>query len=666
MANLSPKELLALAMQQSQATAAKLALLAEQEKARSQAGQNLLSNAASRSSAGTQLTFPEAEFPGKPKTLAEEIAALNNGRLPNKEQLEAIERGLNQEGFCLMGAAGTGKTTTIKMLATLMMTRNTLPKFEIGTRVFAAKTPAVAFVSFTNRAVNNLRRQLPIDLQGNCCTIHRALEYIWEPETITDPTTGETKTIMSSHPRRTAANPIDELQYVFLEESSNCGLRLHDELKAACPNATFVYLGDIFQLNPPYDLPILAFKLDELPVVELVEIWRQAADNPVIQLAHQIKNGQLLTAADLKRYSADPRIKFKPHPTTDKGTQYNVGVIQMKMQHFVQNKLIHEFNPLTDMVLCPQNVGFGCEEINRWFAQKYAELRDVPVWEVIAGREHHYLAIGDKLMVNKQECVIWDIEENPSYIGQVPRKASKTLTRWGIQIGGAAEHFKEELDEDAEKTDDEIDWTIPDMNLELTRDEINERKHAASHIIKVLPLAFVENQGVDKFLDVRTIPLEVARDWLQEIKTAKELNDSSFAYCITVHKAQGSEWKNVHGILHNRHGVMLTRELLYTLVTRTSENLTLYFNNDSTSLTHDGSLNKCIKNPQLGGITLQDKIKNFTKKVKDRQTLIQLKNAGPGEAEKRLNNLVQDIASSAGRSNRGKQAILDILSPEGN
>jgi exodeoxyribonuclease V alpha subunit len=44
-------------------------------------------------------------------------------------------------------------------------------------------------------------------------------------------------------------------------------------------------------------------------------------------------------------------------------------------------------------------------------------------------------------------------------------------------------------------------------------------------------------------------------------------------YAITVHKAQGSEWKKVFLILHQSHNIMLQRELLYTAVTRAKENL---------------------------------------------------------------------------------------------
>lgn len=48
------------------------------------------------------------------------------------------------------------------------------------------------------------------------------------------------------------------------------------------------------------------------------------------------------------------------------------------------------------------------------------------------------------------------------------------------------------------------------------------------------------------------------------------------SFATTIHKAQGSEFKNITIILPDKHMPILTRELLYTAVTRASQNLTLY------------------------------------------------------------------------------------------
>lgn len=54
------------------------------------------------------------------------------------------------------------------------------------------------------------------------------------------------------------------------------------------------------------------------------------------------------------------------------------------------------------------------------------------------------------------------------------------------------------------------------------------------------------------------------------------------AYAITIHKAQGSEFKNVFVVLPSRRG-LLTRELLYTAMTRSTHRMFLFLKDDEKS-----------------------------------------------------------------------------------
>lgn len=47
------------------------------------------------------------------------------------------------------------------------------------------------------------------------------------------------------------------------------------------------------------------------------------------------------------------------------------------------------------------------------------------------------------------------------------------------------------------------------------------------------------------------------------------------AFCMTVHKSQGSEWDTVFLLLPEKHSPILTREALYTGVTRAKKRLIL-------------------------------------------------------------------------------------------
>jgi exodeoxyribonuclease V alpha subunit len=57
--------------------------------------------------------------------------------------------------------------------------------------------------------------------------------------------------------------------------------------------------------------------------------------------------------------------------------------------------------------------------------------------------------------------------------------------------------------------------------------------------------------------------------------TPAELPQFEVCYAMTVHKSQGSEYENLVVILPAENSPLLTRELVYTAVTRTKKSLTI-------------------------------------------------------------------------------------------
>ena len=57
--------------------------------------------------------------------------------------------------------------------------------------------------------------------------------------------------------------------------------------------------------------------------------------------------------------------------------------------------------------------------------------------------------------------------------------------------------------------------------------------------------------------------------------TPAELPQVEVCYAMTVHKSQGSEYDNLVVILPDENSPLLTRELVYTAVTRTKKSLTI-------------------------------------------------------------------------------------------
>jgi exodeoxyribonuclease V alpha subunit len=79
---------------------------------------------------------------------------------------------------------------------------------------------------------------------------------------------------------------------------------LFDKLMDACPHKPqLIFLGDIQQLPPVFGSSILGFKMLELPIIELTEVYRQARNSPIIDLAWKLLEGNAsYSIARLKQY----------------------------------------------------------------------------------------------------------------------------------------------------------------------------------------------------------------------------------------------------------------------------------------------------------------------------------------------------------------------------
>ena len=95
----------------------------------------------------------------------------------------------------------------------------------------------------------------------------------------------------------------------------------------------------------------------------------------------------------------------------------------------------------------------------------------------------------------------------------------------------------------------------------------------------------VRNGDIGIVTDASQSQLKCVFDTGEEIFTpddAIELN-ITLAYCITVHKAQGSEFKTVIMPIAEENQNMLRRNLFYTAVTRAKNKMILVGNKQSTS-----------------------------------------------------------------------------------
>lgn len=498
------------------------------------------------------------------------------GQSHNSQQCEAISRAIAGESFCLVGAAGTGKTTTVQTLIRELIQTGRIPLLDEPTKALAVGTAGIVVCSFTRVAVANIAKGLDF---SNCTTIHNLLEYAPVYYEVED-ANGNARQTMRFEPQRTAMMPLPaSVRCIIIEEASMVGTELFQLLLDALPNpkhTQFIFLGDLNQLPPIYDFPILAEKLQVLPVIELTEVYRQALESPILALAHKIKRGETTAGPKLKELSEDKSAtkngKLTVQPWKKKLDSFDALHVAAA---FLCNEIdAMRYRPAEDIILCPFNKHFGTIELNKHIANHIARSTKATVHEVIAGFEKHYLAEGDAVMVDKLFGTITKIAKNSRYVGKAYLPASTTLDRWG--------HDSQHQTATALESDVDIDAKL--LNLMEVADE--DRKAIASHQITVT----LRDTGAEVILE-----------------TAGEINKLLLGYALTVYKAQGSEWRKVYFLLHTSHNVALCRELLYTGITRASQELHLICEADH--------LLKGVLTQRIVGDTLAEKIASLNSKI---------------------------------------------------
>lgn len=502
----------------------------------------------------------------------------------NPEQLAAIELGLQAKSFCLIGAAGTGKTTVTQELITRLQQASHMLPLSHATKHLSKDAPGIVICGFTNKAVNNIRKKLPKHLQAHCMTIHKLLEYqpVYYEVLGTD---GLPKMTMRFEPGMNAANPLPHISTIIFEESSMIGTDLYSEVIAALPRASatqIIFLGDLNQIPPVFGPSILGFKLAELATVELIHVYRQALESPIITLATNVRLNDQATLPLLPSGTATTgnalvldngehgKVTIKPWKRRVDATNA-LAMMRIFLPRIIESG---EYDPEADMILCPFNKSFGTIELNNIISDYLGKQRDALVFEVIARYQKTYWAVGDRVLVDRHEAVITKIEPTIGYAGKLPRLPSKTLDRWG---------YDPESDVPShEMTADDILNALDN----LAADE--EGKNLASHTIEVYIHDLDEHRTIN---------------------TAGEINSMLFGYALTIHKSQGSEWQRVFLFLHNSHATMLSRELVYTAVTRAKHELYVICEGDIKP--YENSIKRAAAKPIIPGTLLTEKIEFF-------------------------------------------------------
>jgi ATP-dependent exoDNAse (exonuclease V) alpha subunit len=365
------------------------------------------------------------------------------------------------------------------------------------------------------------------------------------------------------------------------------------------PSTKLIFIGDIQQLPPVFGDSILGHSLLKVPTIELTEVYRQALDSPIISLAWHILRGEAyLFPSLMKDDPNDASGKRKVNPAFKRFEEQAKGKVSLvpwqrklnadqalqQASRFLINLAENGgYLPEEDTVLIPFNVNFGQTELNKHLANAFGKKRGALVYEVISGINKCYLAVGDKVLFNKEEFKIIEINRNAQYLGQEPQAPSERLDRWGTYQGSNEEHHLDSLANAAKYSEADIDAYLEAAAGATSEERFNH----ASHTITI------QNMADESIIET--------------LGTAGEVNNLDLGYAMTVHKSQGSEYRKVFILLHHTHAVMLFRELLYTAVTRAREELVIICEPDS--------LQKAISNPRIKGNTIEEKAAFFNKRT---------------------------------------------------
>lgn len=497
----------------------------------------------------------------------------------NSAQSAFVSLASSGQSCCLIGPAGTGKTTAMKGTVQSLIQSPTCGILQNHDHKHLPHgVPGIVICAYTRRATNNIRRNMDESMKANCITIHKLLEYGPEYFQILNEN-GEERTSMRFAPMRNQTNPLpQEITTIIFEESSMIGTQLYGEVLAALTHEVqIIFLGDIQQLPPVFGPAILGFKLTSLPTIELSEVYRQALESPIIRLAHRILSGKPIPLAELPEWNFPGQLKITPwKKQIDSDSALNVAE-----KLFAKLFSDGAYNPEDDIILIPFNKGFGTTELNKSIANHLAQNKGKVVWEVISGFLKHYFSVGDKVLFDREDAIILDIYPNPSYTGVPAQSESTYLDYWGHS------HAPTQITQTEEdKTNIDIDFLLG----QVAADDV-DRVTQSSHHIKLL----MQDSDTEK-----------------TVTKAAEVNAMLLGYCLTVHKSQGSEWEKVFLLLHNSHATMMQRELLYTAVTRAKKELFVICEGDT--------FTKAIKSQRIKGNTLAEKAEHFKGKQNDLQS----------------------------------------------
>lgn len=242
-------------------------------------------------------------------------------------QRKAIEMALSNSVFILTGGPGTGKTTTLNGIITIL----------------ERESVKVALAAPTGRAAKRMSELCGREAK----TIHRLLEVDFRSE-------GDTGLKF----KRNEKNPL-RYDTVILDEVSMADTKLlHSLMRAMRLNCRLILVGDPDQLPSVGAGNILRDLIasDAIPMVHLSEIFRQAGESLIVSNAHRIVRGE---TPDLRARDSD--FFFMRQDSYEDTMNTVIDLCARRLPK------AYKYSPLWDIqVIVPSRIGaLGTVELNK-------------------------------------------------------------------------------------------------------------------------------------------------------------------------------------------------------------------------------------------------------------------------------------------------------------
>lgn len=345
---------------------------------------------------------------------------------------------------------------------------------------------------------------------------------------------------------------------VILDEASMVNASLWKSLTQAIENGSkLIIVGDSGQLSGIGHGDIMRDLLDSnyFSGRELKQIHRQAEDSGIIELAHKVRNGEQLTGYNyevIESYGKNKDITLFTYNDRESVISATKSIINNqiekinKLPHYEREKAILDFQVL---VANKTSGNISTFELNKHIQSIYNPSSEGDKY-VISGKTH--FKVNDKVIVsgNSYEIKVYDVLDD----------------------------YLQEINQD----DETDEWLLEG----LSEDEIQQMNTPKDTTVTDL---FNGTIGIIEYVDEKNNALLIRFEGINGLILINDdnLDKLDLAYAITIHRSQGLSIKNVMIAIDFTSFMLLSKQLVYTAITRSSNKCVL--------VAESGALNKAIK-----------------------------------------------------------------------